>query len=103
MKKVWLAAGMAGAMLVVCGPANAESVPAAAGSTPAAASVAVTSGKQIYDGAGRRIGTIYRVTSDGNPQVILNGKLVTIPASTLSDQSGKIATSLSKADLERSK
>ena len=95
MTKVWLAAALAGAMLVVSGPASAQE--------STAASVAVSAGKQLYDNAGRRVGTVYRMSAEGNPQVILNGKLVTIPASTLSDQNGKITTSLSKADLERSK
>ena len=95
MTKVWLAAALAGAMLVVSGPASAQE--------STAASVAVSTGKQLYDNAGRRVGTVYRMSAEGNPQVILNGKLVTIPASTLSDQNGKITTSLSKADLERSK
>jgi len=75
------------------------------GSTPAVAqsnaTVAVKAGKMLYDSAGNRVASINRVTSDGNPQVILDGKLVTVPASTLSEANGKITTSMSKADLGR--
>jgi hypothetical protein len=64
----------------------------------AAAPVQVAAGKMLYS-AGYRLAPIYRVTAEGNPQVILDGKLVTIPASSLSDVSGKVTTSLSKKDL----
>jgi hypothetical protein len=77
-------------------------VPAMAESAPATG-VAVNTGKQVYDAGGRRIGAVYRVTSDGNPQIIVDGKLVTIPASTLSEANGKIQSSLNKADISRLK
>jgi hypothetical protein len=67
----------------------------------AAGTVAVNAGKMLYASNGQRIAAIYRVTSDGNPQVILNGKLVTVPASTLSDVNGKVTTSLTKQELGR--
>lgn len=95
MKKIALATGLATALLVFGQPAAAQ-----VGS--GTSSVAVGTGKQLFDSTGRKVGAIYRVTADGNPQVILNGKLVTIPASTLSNVNGKITTSLSKADLEHS-
>jgi hypothetical protein len=78
---------------------SSQSVRAATDS--AAGAVAVNPGKMLYAANGQRIAAIYRVTSEGNPQVILNGKLVTIPASTLSDVGGKVTTSLSKQDLGR--
>jgi hypothetical protein len=75
------------------------------GSTPALAqgnaSVAVSAGKMLYDSSGKRVALINRVTSEGNAQVILDGKLVNVPASTLSEANGKITTSMSKADLGR--
>lgn len=80
----------------------AVSTPVLADTAPAAG-VSVSPGKQIYDATGRRIGAAYRVTSDGNPQVIVDGKLITIPASTLSEVGGKIQSSLSKSDLSRLK
>jgi len=63
--------------------------------------VSVSPGKMIYGANGRRIGAVYRVTAQGNPQLIIDGKLVTVPASTLSSVDGKVTTSLSKADIDR--
>jgi hypothetical protein len=67
----------------------------------AAAPVAVSAGKMLYTGNGYRLASVYRVANDGSPQVILDGKLVTIPASTLSDVAGKLTTSLTKKDISK--
>ena len=101
MKK--FAALAAVATLVIAAPAfAAESSQSVRAATDAAAgSVAVNAGKMLYTSNGSRVAAIYRVTAEGNPQVILNGKLVTVPASTLSDVNGKVTTSLSKAELGR--
>lgn len=64
-----------------------------------ASQVAVSAGKMLYGGNGQRVAAVYRVTADGSPQVILNGKLVTVPASSLSEVNGKLTTSLTKRDL----
>jgi hypothetical protein len=71
--------------------------------TEAAGTVDVDAGKMLYSSSGHRIASVYRVTAEGNPQVILDGRLVTVPASTLSDVNGKLTTSLSKRDLARSR
>jgi hypothetical protein len=55
-------------------------------------------GKMLMASDGARLGQVYRVNSDGAAQVILDGKLVTVPASTLSTVDGKLTTSLSKRD-----
>ncbi|HEX8055546.1 MAG TPA: hypothetical protein VF481_02705 [Novosphingobium sp.] len=101
MKK--FAALAAVATLAIAAPAfAAESSQSVRAATDAAAgSVAVNAGKMLYTANGSRVAAIYRVTAEGNPQVILNGKLVTVPASTLSDVNGKVTTSLSKAELGR--
>ncbi|MFC0206350.1 hypothetical protein [Novosphingobium soli] len=67
------------------------------------AAVAVNAGKMLYSAEGTRIAPIYRVTADGNPQVILAGRLVTVPASSLSDVGGKVTTSMSKKELASAK
>ena len=69
----------------------------------AAAPVEVNAGKMLYAANGYRIAPIYRVTEEGNPQVIMNGRLVTVPASTLSDVDGKVTTSLSKKEVASAK
>lgn len=76
---------------------------AAEGAAPATstAAVSVTAGKMIYGANGQRLAAVYRVTEAGAVQVILDGKLVTVPASSLSEVNGKVTTSLSKAELRR--
>lgn len=68
-----------------------------------AAPVAFNAGTMLYSSAGYRVAPIYRVSADGNPQVILNGRLVTVPASTLSTVDGKVATSLTKKEIAAAK
>lgn len=67
------------------------------------AGVEVTAGKMLYSTAGHRVASIYRVTKEGNPQVILDGRLVTVPVSTLAQADGKLTTTLTKRELARSK
>lgn len=69
----------------------------------AAAPVDLSAGKMLYAANGTRIAPIYRVAADGNPQVILNGRLITVPANSLTDAQGKITTSLTKKDLASAK
>jgi len=75
--------------------------PASAMVDAAASAVTPKPGKMLYASDGRRVGSIYRVNADGNPQVILNSQLITVPASTLSDVQGKITTSLTRSELTR--
>jgi hypothetical protein len=58
-------------------------------------------GKPIVTSTGARLGAVHRVTEDGSAQLIIDGKVVTIPASTLSLADGKLTTSLSKADVRK--
>lgn len=79
----------------------AASQPAFAGEaniSAAAPSVAV--GTMLYAAGGKRLATVYRVKADGSPQIILDGKLVTVPASTILSDNGKLATSLTKTEIK---
>jgi hypothetical protein len=60
-------------------------------------------GKAIYSANGQRIGAIYRVTQAGQVQLILEGHLVTVPNETISDNAGKLTTSLTKSELLKGK
>lgn len=62
------------------------------------AAVAVK-GKMLIGANGARLGPVYRVTDDGSAQIIIDGKLVTIPAATISMVDGKLTTSLSKSEV----
>jgi hypothetical protein len=70
-----------------------------AGSMATAGASVVTSGKMLYGPDGHRIASIYRVTANGDAQIILNGRLLTVPAATLSGTTGKVATSLTKIEI----
>lgn len=91
MKKFALCIGASAALMIASAPAMAQG----------SATVPVSTGKTVYDSEGHKVGRIYRVTSEGNLQIILNGRMVTVLASTLSDTNGKITTSVSRADLTR--
>lgn len=73
--------------------AGAEAVSAA----PAAA----TAGKMLYGPDGHRIASVYRVRPNGDAELILDGKLVTVPANTLALTDGKLATGLTKREINR--
>ncbi len=62
-----------------------------------AAGATAVAGKMLFAEGGKRIGAVYRVTADGSAQVIVNGKMITIPAATLNLADGKLVTSLNRA------
>lgn len=58
-----------------------------------------TKGKMLVASDGARLGAVYRVTEDGSAQVIIDGKMVSIPANTLSAPDGKLTTSLTHREV----
>jgi hypothetical protein len=48
---------------------------------------------------GARLAPVYRVGTDGSAQIIIEGKMVTIPAATLSMAGGRLTTSLTKNEV----
>jgi hypothetical protein len=80
----------------VCVSAAAQGVSSsdAATTAPVAAK-----GKMLLAANGARLGTVYRVGPDGSAQLIIDGKMVTVPASTLSVTDGKLTTSLTKSEV----
>jgi len=65
----------------------------------AATAAVAEKGKMLISSNGSRLGTIYRVGPDGSAEIIIDGKLVSVPASTLSNVDGKLTTSLSKSEI----
>jgi hypothetical protein len=63
------------------------------------AAVVAAKGKMLVAANGARLGLVYRVTPDGSVQIIIDGKVTTIPAATLSMANGELTTSLSKNDV----
>jgi hypothetical protein len=56
-------------------------------------------GSMLIAANGARLAPVYRVGPDGSAQIILEGKMVTIPASTISMAGGKLTTSLTKSEV----
>lgn len=67
--------------------------------SPAMAGGSVEKGKMLFANGGTRLGVVYKVTQDGSAQIIFEGKLVTVPATTISDSAGRLETSLTKNQL----
>lgn len=67
--------------------------------SPAMAGASVEKGKMLFTNGGTRLGVVYKVTQDGSAQIIFEGRLVTVPAATISETSGRLETSLTKNQL----
>jgi hypothetical protein len=65
----------------------------------AATAAVAEKGKMLVSSNGSRLGTVYRVGPDGSAEIIIDGKLVSVPAATLSSVDGKLTTSLSKSEI----
>ena len=65
----------------------------------AATAAVAEKGKLLVTANGARLGTVYRVGPDGAAEIILDGKMVSVPASTLSNVDGKLTTSLTKSEI----
>lgn len=65
----------------------------------APAAPVVVKGTLLVASNGSRLGAVYRVAPDGSAQIIIDGKMVTVPVSTLSVANGKATTSLSKSEV----
>ena len=75
------------------------SSPSSASSEGTAAPVSAVKGSMLISANGSRLAQVYRVGPDGSAQIIIDGKLVTIPASSLSMSGGKLTTSLTKSEV----
>ena len=56
-------------------------------------------GSMLIAANGARLAPVYRVAPDGGAQIILDGKMVTVPATTLSMTGGRLVTSLTKSEI----
>jgi hypothetical protein len=72
---------------------------AAQGASSETAAAVAEKGKMLVASNGARLGTVYRVGADGSAQIIIDGKLVSVPASTLSSVDGKLTTNLTKSEV----
>ena len=91
MRTSWLVALTCALATFTAAAQNSSSAAATAG--------AAEKGKMLVSSNGSRLGTVYRVGPDGAAQIIIDGKLVSVPAATLSNVDGKLTTSLSKSEI----
>ena len=99
MKKFVIVAALACVTLAAGAHAEGTTPSGEEAAEAMAAPVNVSSGTMLYGGDGKRIGRVYRVDGDGNVQLIMNSKMVTVPAATLSEVDGKVMTSLTKREV----
>lgn len=81
------------------GDAFNVSSPSSSSPEGTAAPVSAVKGSMLISANGSRLAQVYRVGADGSAQIIIDGKLVTVPASSLSVSGGKLTTSLTKAEV----
>jgi hypothetical protein len=87
-------------IILMCAFATVTLVAQEPSTTKAETTAAVAAkGQMLLSSNGARLGTVNRVTADGSAQIIIDGKLVTVPAATLSTVNGKLTTSLSKNEV----
>ena len=79
---------------------SSQQVGAVAERTAAASAVTATTGNMLYGPDGRRIAAVYRAAANGDAELILDGRLLTVPASSLSINTGKLTTSLTKREIK---
>ncbi len=87
MKSSWI---VAAALVFVAATAVAQDSSSAA---------LAAKGQMLVAANGSRLGSVYKVVSDGSVQLIIDGKMITVPAATLSSSDGKLATSLTKSEV----
>ncbi len=61
----------------------------------------VFEGEIVYGADGKILAPVYRVNTDGCVQVIMEGRLVTVPATVLTEVNGKLTSAKNKSDLLR--
>lgn len=83
--------------LSVALPATALASAALAAEPSALAKVLV--GKLLYDAEGKKLAPIYKLDPNGVPQILLDGKMISVPMSSLTEVDGKFTTKLTKRDL----
>ena len=77
--------------------------PVQAAAKEVAVPVEVSRGAMLYSAEGNRVGKVYRVNADGDPQLIMSGRLITVPASTLSVVDGKVTTTMTNREVRSAK
>ena len=62
----------------------------------AAADSIATKGQMLYDSKEVRVATVHKVNDDGSVSIIMDGKVITVPANSLSIVDGHLTTNMTK-------
>ena len=85
----------AAATPVLAQPSSTTSTLAITSATPVVAS----RGQMLIGSDHSRLGSVVSVEGDGSASIIFDGRMLTVPASTLKMAGGKLTTTLSKHEL----
>lgn len=88
--------------LILAAAALASATAAFAADTVAVESAAAATpvvGKMLYSTGGKKLAPVYKLDASSAPQILLEGKLVTVPVATLTQVEDRVETSLTKKDL----
>jgi len=83
-------------LLVICLLAMAAAQAPAVSHANVAAGGTAVEGTLLFSEDGHQLGPVYKVAEDGAAKLIVEGRMVTVPANTLSDAGGKLTTTLTK-------
>lgn len=105
MKKTLLIALMS---VMVATPAFAEEAATVVAATETAAvaapaapatTVVATRGQMVVAAGGIRLGPVARLAADGSPRVIFEGRVITVPLSSLTLVDGRLISSMTRAEI----
>jgi hypothetical protein len=96
MKLIAIAAALA-SLAVAPASLATETSQSTRSATEAAAAVQLKKGDVLYSSSGRRLGSVYRVTPEGDAQVIIQSRMVTVPAAVISEVDGKLVASVASS------
>ncbi|MBM3596043.1 MAG: hypothetical protein FJX31_09785 [Alphaproteobacteria bacterium] len=65
------------------------------------ATVEAKRGDMLYNPDDKRVGNVYRVSIEGDAQLIYRSKMIAVPPSTLSKDGGKLTTSLTLDEVRK--
>jgi hypothetical protein len=83
-------------LFVMCLLAMAAAQAPAMAHAEVAAGATAVAGTLLFSEDGHQLGPVYKVAEDGSAKLIVEGKMVTVPANTLSGVDGKLTTTLTK-------
>jgi hypothetical protein len=86
--------------LILAAPALSQTAAATTTAPTAAAPAAAAKvGEMLIDANGGRLGRVDRVNDDGSAEILIDDRVATIPATTLSMVNGRLMTSMKKSQV----